>query len=662
MTKPFPFRALSPQHATAMDLEYLLRVVDAADTCGFNAIQICGDTHGEGNLDGVTEFQRFDKANALRDLDAVRRRREVLRQVCGAAHDRGMEVYFWHHELWYPEGLSDVYPDWFAPAPQSRFARDLRVKDRLVPRIEPDAPFWDFLDAKFDEAFAQCPELDGTVMTIQESRVPVYCLFDDPERQVQALVDLYERLAAAHARVGKKWLVRTFAWREHEYRVVTEAIHRWRPDVPVESKGVPMDWSLFYPYDPLLGKFGGMTNHVEIAPSCEFYGCTRHPVGHPWFYTANLRFAAERGHTGAAVRMDRAGVTMLGGPDEGVLACIGKWLNDPTTDVGEDYLQWLLQRYRVDRQAAWRLLHDVMENCWNATLRCYHHGGIYIGDSFWQRYDGLFFEAERHFCVEHDDPAPLAEKDAACASADKAAAALGELAGSLTEEDAADLTRRVRFLQLTCRSYRALVAALVARGRQMYEPTETNLAALRSAVDDLEATGADTAREFPELSQPGTSGNTPAQRQPGAVVEEFARAFRADLPNLPRREILVRLPAEELGRAVDYKGRPAHRVGPEPTGLSLQGRPGARHLLVVFADTEMCVRRPLVLRSGDWRHRLDIGQYAWFLAHDRTRRYEVALPEECFDAEGRCRIELTAPEADSPPYLRQVRLEVEEGR
>ncbi|MHC4717670.1 MAG: hypothetical protein ACYS5V_11920 [Planctomycetota bacterium] len=53
MIKPFPFRALSPHHATAMDLDYLLKVVDAAREYGFNALQICGDTHGHGNLDGI---------------------------------------------------------------------------------------------------------------------------------------------------------------------------------------------------------------------------------------------------------------------------------------------------------------------------------------------------------------------------------------------------------------------------------------------------------------------------------------------------------------------------------------------------------------------------------------------------------------------------------
>ena len=75
-------------------------------------------------------------------------------------------------------------------------------------------------------------------------------------------------------------------------------MERWRPSVPVESKGVPMDWSLFYTYDPLLGRFKWATNHVELAPSCEFHGCTSHPVVHPWEYTANLAYAGDRGHTG----------------------------------------------------------------------------------------------------------------------------------------------------------------------------------------------------------------------------------------------------------------------------------------------------------------------------------------------------------------------------
>jgi hypothetical protein len=110
-----------------------------------------------------------------------------------------------------------------------------------------------------------------------------------------------------------------------------------------------------------------------------------------------------------------------------------------------------------------------------------------------------------------------------------------------------------------------------------------------------------------------------------------------------------------------------------PTRLKLQGRSGARHVLVIFAGTEMCVRRPLVVRCAArsparrvlpkgldaWEHRFDVGQYAWMLAHDRFRRYEVEVPRDCFDEKGACEIELFVPEPSRSPYLREVRLEVE---
>ena len=177
--KPFAFRALSPHHPTPMDPDYLMRVVEAARTYGYNAIQICGDTHAGGNLDGITEFKRFSRANRVQDQAGVRRRREILQTTCKAAHAFGMKVFFWHHELWFPKRLEEVYPDWFVPAPRNAFTKDLYVK--RVPRVTPDAPIWEYMDAKFTEAFDQCPELDGTVMTIQESQVPIYCLFDDFE-------------------------------------------------------------------------------------------------------------------------------------------------------------------------------------------------------------------------------------------------------------------------------------------------------------------------------------------------------------------------------------------------------------------------------------------------------------------------------------------------
>ena len=54
-------------------------------------------------------------------------------------------------------------------------------------------------------------------------------------------------------------------------------------------------------------------------------------------------------------------------------------------------------------------------------------------------------------------------------------------------------------------------------------------------------------------------------------------------------------------------------------------------------------------------------QYAWMLAHERFRRYEVEVPRDCFDETGACEIELFVPEPSHSPYLREVRLEVETG-
>ena len=53
-------------------------------------------------------------------------------------------------------------------------------------------------------------------------------------------------------------------------------------------------------------------------------------------------------------------------------------------------------------------------------------------------------------------------------------------------------------------------------------------------------------------------------------------------------------------------------------------------------------------------------QYAWFLAHDNYRRYEVPVPEECMERDGRLCLQLRVPEPENAPYIREIRLEVEE--
>ena len=117
--------------------------------------------------------------------------------------------------------------------------------------------------------------------------------------------------------------------------------------------------------------------------------------------------------------------------------------------------------------------------------------------------------------------------------------------------------------------------------------------------------------------------------------------------------------ASDLGANAHHRGKTAWQPEGAPRRLTFQGRPGSKHVLAVFAGTEMCVRRPLVVRSGAWSQRFNIGQYAWFLAHDRYRRYECAVPAECFDSRGRCEMEVSLPEPDRAPYISEIRLELE---
>jgi hypothetical protein len=661
MLKPFVFRALSPCHPVPMEQDYLLRVVEAARKYGYNAIQICADTHTDANLDGITEFRRFPKANLVQDQAGVRRRRDILQATCRAAHAFDMKVYFWHHELWFPPRLHEAYPHWFVDAPKNEFTRDLYVKK--VPRVDRDSPFWEYMDAKFDEAFEQCPELDGTVMTIQESQVPIYCLFDDFEQQVAALIDQYRRLELAHKRVKKDWIVRTFAWREHEYRVVSEALRRWKPSVPVESKGVPMDWHLWYPHDPLLARFPDYTNHVEVAPSCEFYGAMRHPVGHPRYYTDNLRYAAEHGHVGGCLRIDRVGLSMLEGPDEGVLAAIGRWMQDPEgTDPDAVYQEWIQERYALSPEEAGRFFHEIMERCWQATLHGYYHDKIYIGDALSLGFDRMFFVAERHCAVEYDDPAPLREKDEAVIAAGEAIATLESLKARLAPADHADLADRLHALDLVTRFHRTLVAALVARQHQIYDPTPERLAEA-IAVAGRFATLADEAdRDFPAWE--AGPGGSPAHTGQGhwhfaSRSRSFGSALLTELGNLPVRSIAARFSPEALGSASSHGGESAWQPSLEPRSLPVQAMPGSRLLLVVFAATNMCELRPLTVTCGSWSHRFKVGQFAWFLAHDRFRRYECEIPASCLAGTGQCTVSLAASDRERSPWIREVRIETE---
>ena len=98
-----------------------------------------------------------DVRNGQRTIQGVHARagfvitaREYLRKVASEAKKRHITFFFEVCEIWYPDGLTELYPE------------ILGAKGTVCPT----SPFWwEFLGAKYTELFDIIPDLDGVIVS-----------------------------------------------------------------------------------------------------------------------------------------------------------------------------------------------------------------------------------------------------------------------------------------------------------------------------------------------------------------------------------------------------------------------------------------------------------------------------------------------------------------
>jgi len=337
------------------DPEHMVRVIDAAAEYRINHIQLShGIVHSVCTLEN--ESWRIDRINL-----AARH-----------AHRHGMEVVVWTHEL-------DGIPH--------EFIKDGRVDLRR-------ADLWRFLARRYENLFKAAPDLDGLVLTFQETAASVYhdekVISDDPhDVRVQMLIDTLHQACRKH---NKKLIVRNFCYTGAEMEAIKRALLACDDSIVIMPKCQPHDWNPYYPHDPTIAEMGARKRlMVEYDLGEEFHGQNQVPYVCPQYIRYRLNHAIHGGVSGAVARIERFDAHALGTVKELDLAVYSAILNDPQTNVQALVDDWAQQRFgksaAADAMAAltstFQIVNSVvyLHGLWGLLLHSMVADYLYVLDS-----------------------------------------------------------------------------------------------------------------------------------------------------------------------------------------------------------------------------------------------------------------------------------------
>jgi hypothetical protein len=273
------------------------RTIREAPRYGMNAIQLMGRV-GEGiDVSWFLEYEAFPKLRARRLGYGLQRRIAVLRRLADEAHRHGLDFLIWDHEIAFPAGMLEAYPE-------------IRGVDYPVCFSHPF--ILEFVNAKFDEFFRRLPEVDGIDLTFAETRgynllehggcKCERCARTPAEQKIRrVLLAVYE----ACRRHGKRMEVRSYNQSPRDAAVMRKVLRDLPKDLLIVTKNSIVDFrGLGYPDDPLLGAFGGHPQALELTATPEGSGYGYIPALLGGFYKEKIGAAAEKGLAGVAIRTD----------------------------------------------------------------------------------------------------------------------------------------------------------------------------------------------------------------------------------------------------------------------------------------------------------------------------------------------------------------------
>lgn len=354
--------------------DYLLHAVDYAKENGFNHIQINGPIHNpvKGNIDGITLYRKYSRFNGEKDETYLKNALDAVNAACEQAKHYGIKMYLWHHELELPGNFGAVYPECL------NSYGDIEVTHPLVR---------DFLENKLADFFASYPKMDGIILTLHETRIPLLKLRDQKLGKLERVKYVTEILFQTCNALGKELIVRPFASVEDDYEMLMSAYENISDKLLVMDKWTQFDWSLTLPGNAFFSKIRNNPLLVEGDIYGEFFGMGYYPLMLKEHLKQRFEYCGRFTPEGYVLRIDRAGDCLFGDVNEVNLAIVKAYMNGRSAD--DAIRNFFEKKYP---QAAEELLR-LMEETEQVVIKIIYLNGYYFNEQ-------SFFPSLNH-CKNH---------------------------------------------------------------------------------------------------------------------------------------------------------------------------------------------------------------------------------------------------------------------
>ena len=344
-----------------VDKEYLLFCMDYAAKLDINHIQIVGPIHDavRGNIDGMTPYRKYSMFNNEKDLSYVDLCLDAVNEACEKTVKNGIKTYMWHHELELPTAFKDVYPE------VVNSCGDIEVTHPIVK---------DFLENKIIDFFYAYPNIDGLILTLHETKIPLLKLKDQKLGKIERVKYVTQILYDVCKSLGKELIVRPFASLEEDYVMMAKAYEEISTELLVMDKWTQFDWSLTLPHNAFFHKIKNNPLFVEGDILGEFFGKGRLPMMLKKHIAEKYAYCEEFSPKGYVVRIDRSGQSSFGDVNEVNINITNAYLNQK--DVDKEINAFFEARY----PNAANEVRGLMEQTEDILIKTLYINGYYFSE------------------------------------------------------------------------------------------------------------------------------------------------------------------------------------------------------------------------------------------------------------------------------------------
>lgn len=327
-----------------VEKNYLLYTVDYAARMGFNHLQIIGPIHDavKGNIDGMTLYRKYHQFNQEKNCSYIEQTMEAIHAACEKTVANGIKTYVWHHELELPLNFKDFYPE------IQNSCGDIEVTHPLVR---------DFLENKIMDFFYAYPNIDGIILTLHETKIPLLKLKNQKLGKVERVQYVTEILYQICQKLGKELIVRPFASVEEDYIMMTKAYEEISTDMLIMDKWTQFDWSLTLPNNAFFYKIEKNPLFVEADVFGEYFGKGHLPLMLKDHIAEKFEYCDTFSPRGYVARVDRNEEIPFGNLNEVNVAITAAHLNG--LDVEREINKFLETEYVGAAKEVRELLEDT---------------------------------------------------------------------------------------------------------------------------------------------------------------------------------------------------------------------------------------------------------------------------------------------------------------